>query len=134
MNDYLQYIITAGIILAGIAYAYGQIIDRRNNSKFDTINLFKDQIDALEGKLVLQDTEIKKLTDEVHALKTELGLKDQKLTELLTLLQGRDPGMQAMIVALNEYMALGKPVLQYVGSELQPAVKRLERYLDKQTF
>lgn len=134
MNDYLQYIITAGVILAGLGYAYGQIRDRRNNSKFDTINLFKDQIDALEGKVVLQQGEIKKLTEEVHQLKTELTLKDQKITEMLTLLQGRDPGMQAMIVALNEYMALGRPVMQYIGSDVQPVIKRLERFLDKQTF
>lgn len=141
MSEFLQIIIGLGVIVTGIGYTWGKFKEGKAGGKFDTVKLFKEQIDALEGKVNLQDTEMKKqnleikrLTAEVHDLKIVIEAKDKKLTETIAILQGRDPQMQSFIKTLEEYTELGKPVINAVSSEILPILRRLEKYLDKQTF
>lgn len=134
MAPYLQYILTIMGLVAIISYGYGQIRKGRNDSKLDTIKLFKEQVEALEDKVNRQDDEIKKLTKEVHDLHVAIDEKDAKLTETLAILQGRDPQMQAFMVKLNEYTELGKPAIKAIVTDVLPLVKRLEKFLDKQSF
>lgn len=134
MNTFLQVMLGIGGFVGGIAYAYGQWKDRRNGSRFDTVKLFKDQIDAMELKINTQQDDIKKLTEEIHSLKIEISEKDKKVSELLTVLQGRDPAMQDTLLAFKEYMEAGKPVITYFSQKLPSVLERVEKFLDKQSF
>lgn len=107
-------------MFAGAAYGYGLYKDRKDNSKINTVKLFKDQVDAMELKIKGQSEEIVNLAKEVHDLKEEIMEKDKKLSELLEILQGKDPAIANFISAFEK--------------DISPILKRLEKYLDKQSF
>jgi len=134
MSEFLQVIIALGVMVFGGGYLWGKFREGKNSSKFDTVKLFKEQIDALEGKVNLQDAEIKRLTGEVHELKLVIEAKDKRLGEVLAILQGRDPQMQMFMKELKDYIEAGKPAIHYITTEIPVILKRLEKFLDKQSF
>lgn len=140
--NFLQIIISiVGTIisLAALFAGIGYFRQGKKQGEMDTVTLFKDQIDALEGKVNLQseqiskqDTEIKNLTNEIQILRKEITEKDKKLIETLEILQGRDPRMQEFISELKAYIELGRPALETLTTKIIPIVNRLDKFLDKQ--
>ena len=54
----LGVLASIGGLVVIVSYAYGQYKKGSNESRFDTINLFKEQVDALEKKVSGQEDEI----------------------------------------------------------------------------
>lgn len=123
MNQFLQFCVGIAVIIASTFYGYGLWKDRKNSNKLDTVKLFKDQIDGMELKMKAQELDIEKLTKEVHNLKLAIEEKDKKLLEALAILQGRDPAMSTFINSGTKFMQDNGPIF-----------KRLEKYLDKQSY
>lgn len=123
MNEFLQICIGVAVVIASTFYGYGLWRDRKNGNKIDTVKLFKDQIDGMELKMKAQELDIEKLTKEVHDLKLAIEEKDKKLLEALAILQGRDPAMSTFIENGNKFML-----------DTTPIFKRLDKYLDKQSY
>lgn len=123
-------IFSLAALFAGIGYfRQGKV-----QSRLDTANLLKEQIDALEGKVNLQDAEIKKLTKEVHDLHEAIDEKDKKLVETLAILQGRDPQMQEFIKKMSDYITIGEPAIQSIRVDILPIIKRLDKFLGNEKF
>lgn len=125
-----ELLFSMAALLAGVGY----FRQGRTKSKLDTVNLFKDQVDALERKVNTQTEDIVKMTTEIHNLKTAIDEKDRKLAEALQILQGRDPGMQAFIAIMQEYIKTNTPLLEEIRAKTLPTIARLETYLNKQQF
>ena len=127
MSQLLQYILSFIGLLAVISYGYGQVRRGRNDSRIDTINL-------LEKDVVILKDEVSKLSKEVTDLKIVIKEKDDKLAEALSILQGRDPQMQEFIKLMAAYIETNKPILEEIKVEVIPIVKKLDLFLNKQTF
>lgn len=117
-----------GGLVAGIGYMAAQFnkgkykaIDDKKESELTTVQLLKEQIDALEKKVETQKTDIDNLTKEVHDLRDENQQVNSKLMNALEILQGRDPHLIEFMKTAHEYILKTSPV-----------VERLDRYLDKQ--
>ncbi len=130
----LQYLLAFLGALFVISYGYGQWQEGRIKSKLDTVSLFKAQVDALETKVKTQTEDIEKLTKEVRELHISIEEKDKRLTELLSILQGRDPQMQSFVKLLTDYVTAGKPIVESIVSDVLPVVRRLDQFLNKEGF
>lgn len=104
-----QYILSMAGVIALISYGWGQWTKGKNESKLDTIMLLKEDVETLKGK-------VEELTTKVEELTLEITEKDKKLTEVIAILQGRDPQMQEFI------------------RETSPVIAKLNDYLNKQIF
>lgn len=109
MMQILQYIFDIVGAVAIIAYGWSSIVKGRNESKLDTITLLQADVTTLRGK-------VEELTEKVVKLTEEIAEKDKKLAEVIDILQGKDPVMQEFI------------------KEATPIIKKLDLYLNKQTF
>jgi uncharacterized coiled-coil protein SlyX len=134
MDNLFSSLFNIGILIGGLAYAYSKWRGGRDDGSLGTISLFKEQITALENKVKNQDNDIKTLTAEVHNLRLAIEEKDNKLRDTLTILQGRDPATQAATAAMKLYIESAKPVIELIGTEAIPTLRRLEKFLDKQSF
>jgi len=120
-----------GGVFAIITYAYGQFTKGKIESKFDTINLLKEQVDALEKALAFSDgkkkveidalnSKIDLLTREIQDLHVAIDSKDKKQEELLAIIQGKDPQMLEFIKLFTV--------------DVLPTIKRMDQFLNKQKF
>lgn len=134
MNEFLSTLMNVGIFIGGCAYAYSKWSEGRSGGSLGTVSLLKEEVSALQNKVKTQDDDIKALTTEVHNLRAAIEEKDRKLRETLLILQGRDPETQAVMAAIKSYIEIGRPVLDTIGSESIPTLRRLEKFLDKQSF
>lgn len=127
MPQLLQYILSAIGGLAVISYAYGQWISGKNKYKIDTITLLEKDVETLKSQVI-------KLSGQITELQGAITEKDKKLGEALAILQGRDPQMQELIKQLNDYILIGKPVMELVIKDVIPTVAKLDKFLNKQQF
>lgn len=144
MMDTLQlFSIIIGLIfsLAALFAGAGYFKQGKNQSKLDTVSLLKEQIDALEGKVKIQeekigeqDKKIAEMKNTIESLYKENIEKNKKLTETLQILQGRDPQMQAFVDIMKKYVEANVPLLDDVKVNVIPTIKKLDKFLDKQTF
>lgn len=123
----LQTILSIGAVIAIISYAWGQWISGKNKYKIDTITLLEKDVKTLREEVI-------NLTNEVTALRTAIAEKDEKLREWMEVFQGRDPKTQELLNSLNEYMLIGKPLIESVTRDVLPVVSKLDKFLNKQTF
>lgn len=127
MNIYVQYILTGFGFIAIISYGYGQLVSGRNKSRLDTIAILEKDVGVLRE-------EVTKLSDKVNELTKIIEEKDKKLGEALSILQGRNPEMEQFIKLATGYVNSSQPFLDQVKTDILPVVKKLDLYLNKQTF
>lgn len=141
----LQYLIMLGGVFAIIAYGYGQFSKGKVEAKFDTINLLKEQVDALEKALAFSDgkkkveidalnSKIDLLTKEIQELHFALDNKSKKEQELRDLISGNDMATQDFRKMVKDYTDLGRPAINTITVEMRPVIRRLDQFLNKQTF
>lgn len=111
-------------VAAGFA-AIGYFRQGKNQSKLDTVNLLKEDVEVLRGK-------VEELTKEVQNLRAENAEEKKKFTDAILAIQGRDPALQAFIASVKEYVESNKPVIEQIKIEVLPVVKKLDKFLDKQ--
>ncbi len=107
--------ISVAALFAGVGY----FKQGKSQGKLDANNLLKDDVTELSKKVNAQDTEIARLTKEVHDLHIAINEKEQKLTEVLQILQGRDPKMQEVILKIEEYFRTVAPVMDELDKFLK---------------
>lgn len=127
MPELLQYILSIMGLVAAISYGYGQFKKGKNESKLDTISILEKDVSILKDKIV-------KLTNQINELKSIIDDKDKKLSDALSILQGRDPQMQEFIKQMSEYIHIGRPLMESVVKDVLPTVAKLDKFLNKQTF
>lgn len=134
MNQTLQIVIAVvglaaglGGLIAGIGYVYGKFKEGQNKSKLDAVGLLKADVEALTKKV----NELNKQVDDLTEVNKE---KDKKLGELLDILHGRDPQTQAVMIDLKKYIEGNTPFIEQVKTEFFPILRRLDQYLNKQSF
>ena|SRR3990167_1311214 len=130
----LSVLIGIGAIIAGLGYFLGQYRQGSNKNTLDTINLFKERTEALEIKVNEQNDDIVELTKKIDDLTVIVQEKDKELMKTLNILQGRDPQTQAIMLSLEEYVRVNKPMLEQIRLEIIPVVKKLDKFLDKQVI
>lgn len=123
-------LISFAALFAGIGY----FRQGKDQGKLSTTNLLKEQIEALEGKVNGQQSEIIELTSKVKLLTDAVEEKNKKIGEMMEILQGRDPEMTTFIALMKAYIAGNLPMLEMIKTKTIPTVERLEKYLDKQQF
>lgn len=134
MSEVLQFFLGLGALVVGLGYSWGQFKQSRNKSSLDTVNLLKEQIDAMEGKISNQNSLVVNLTGQVQKLKDLVQIKDKKLEEVLQILQGRDPQTAETMILLREYIELNRPFLDELKIKVMPVISKLDKFLDKQVF
>lgn len=122
--------ISSAALFAGVGYyRQGKSKEKidQQTTELNTINLLKQDVESLQKQ-------VKDLTEKVETLTKDNEAKAKKLEEWMLVFQGRDPQVQDLIKAVNEYIALGKPAIAGITNEILPTARRLEKFLDKQTF
>lgn len=123
--------IGAIVSIAGLFAGLGYLKKSRTDGKLDTINLFKEQVDALITKVNDQENKIRNLTSEIQSLHAANDEKEKKLEEVLQILQGRDPKMQEVIKKIEEYIEAAKPATEAL-LKVVPVIDELDKFLKAQ--
>ena|SRR3990167_8287175 len=124
----LGTIMAFAALFAGVGYfRKGQ-----SDGKLDTITLFKERVDALEKKIKVQTTDLESLGQKVQELTDAIREKDKKLAETLEILQGKDPGTKAFMMAMVEYTKKGSSILDALDQEIFPIIRKLKDFLEVQ--
>lgn len=127
MAEIFQYSINALAVLAIVSYGYGQLRKGRNDSRLDTITILEKDVKILKDKVV-------ELTAQVDKLQLTIQEKDQKLMDALAILQGRNPEMDTFIKLVDNYITGNAPLFEEIRLEVIPVARKLDKYLNKQSF
>ncbi len=129
----LQYLLSGVGFMAMIAYGYGQLRKGSNDSKFATIQLLKERVEALETKIEQLDKDNVMLATEIKTLHEAIDKRDKAFAEAILQMQGRDPQMQVFIELVKEYIHASTPLQEEIKAIL-PVVSKLDQFLNKQSF
>jgi len=120
--------------MAALFAGVGYFRQGKAKSKLDTVTLFKEQVDALEGKVNTQTDEMAKLMKRIKMLQDAIDERDKKFAQAILAIQGRDPSMQEFMILMRSYIDTNTPLLETIKTKTIPTIERLELYLNKQTF
>ncbi len=128
--SFIGMIFGVAALLAGIGY----LRQGKNQGKLDANNLLQQDVSELTKRINNQDTEIKRLTEEVKSLHDAIDIRDKRFAESILLLQGKDPQLVAFVAIVQKYIESNIPLLNTINTETIPTIKRLEKFLDKQSI
>ena len=129
----ISLLFSVGLIVAGVGYAYGQFkkggrtVDSDNQKAQDgalktnteTLELLTKNIEALQQSKVSQDKQIESLRTEIQELKKSIEEKDKKLTEYISIMQGKDPKLEQAAIAMITFISKSELFMDGINRKVE---------------
>lgn len=120
---------SVGIFFGGLGYfAKGKSDAKKDVIEISqkTIDLLNDQIKGLQELAEKNAVDIRNLSDKVIELQTSLREKEQKISEYVSILQGRDPEIKTSLIQLHKIAENSVKTLETSNRTLSKMEKAME--------
>lgn len=124
MENFLHInIVEIGLLFVAAGYLFVYWTKGGINASERILNLYKEQVDALEKSIQITRThnhelgnQVQKLSLDVGILKGQLQERDKKLDEYMTIFQGRGPEQEQYMAEMRTFTS---KVAEYMSTTVQ---------------